>query len=546
MKKYDFDINTQEIFNQYYSIESLINWRDWLNIDSKQEFIESCLKNSGLSQIDNLFEMIKESITDSREFSVDINQYINSSKSNVPLIFCHTSGTTNNDPSALKWFHLSKSLIKQLWAPGMKAIFESSGLNSDSSAIIFVPSRMYFDGINEGARKKYISLYSSEFSQRLVISLFNPRTYVLYPYKDVYNLQVIYFILRLENISVVSAPAATLLKWADINRLKSGIKQYIAKVKENNKNFLRELELYKFIQANGIDSGVRKIQEKLSEKISQANLIFSISSLNEKKWSLIRSFMKWERGEEKFTNLYVGSEIGPFASSIPINSYDISRANKMYVFPLTLPVIQYKNKMKLITDINASQGRLLISRMNNSKPQINIDTGDIIAIKNQNKLPLIGGDIYRGEFTLKYEIYVNKKIKTPSKFIISAGNYFLFEDYDIKNAGDFLNSLQTDCSIKNDSLVLNKENNKNWQLYIPIDGEKCNSLKEMNQIIMNSPNEKSLKNALKNQIIELKILNEKLVDFLTPRSKILQKVREGKHPKGILKRWPLYVIKPKN
>jgi len=43
-------------------------------------------------------------------------------------------------------------------------------------------------------------------------------------------------------------------------------------------------------------------------------------------------------------------------------------------------------------------------------------------------------------------------------------------------------------------------------------------------------------------MIILKKLSENPVDFLATRSEILEKVRNGKNPKGILKKWPLYII----
>ncbi|TXT59085.1 MAG: hypothetical protein BAJALOKI1v1_1480002 [Promethearchaeota archaeon] len=546
MITFDFDRGTQAIINKHYAVEAPIAWKDWLKINSKEEYIEACLRNSGLSDIDKLSERLKKARTDSRELSVDKEQYLASTNSREPYIFCHTSGTTNNDPSALKWFHISKTLIERLWAPGMRAIFESSGLDSRGSAVIFVPSRMLFDGINEYLGKSYISLYSSELSQRIVISLIKPKSYVLYPYKDVYNLKVLDFILNMPRISVISAPAATLLKWADITRLKSGINQFIANQNKQNASILKENQLFKFIEKEGIEKGVPLIQKRLSEKISQANVIFSISSLDEERWNLIRSFMKWEKGKERFTNLYVGSEIGPFASSLPLEGYEISRTNKMYVFPLTVPVIQYKNEMDLITEFEHSEGRLLISRAHNGTPLVNIDTGDIISIKGHNSLPLIGGDIYRGEFTLNYEIYINQKIKTPSNYSISAGNYFTFQEFEIKDAYGLLDHLKQQCSLNSDSLVLNSWNKKKWQLYLPVSNGKCSSSEAVEEIVLNNLNEATLSHALKNQMIDIVPLTEPLVDFISPRDEVLQKVREGKSPKGILKKWPLYVIKPKH
>jgi len=541
MPKFDFDRSTQDIINQYYSIQPQIDWKVWLELSSSEKFIEHCINNSGLSETSNLFEKIKTQTTSSRELSVELDDYLIQNDFSKPPILCHTSGTTNSKPSALKWFHMDTPLIKRLWAPGMKAIFESSGLTSDSSAIIFVPSRMHFDGINTHDGIEYISLYSSEFSQRLVLSMFRPRSYLFYPYRKAYDLNVISSILKLNNVRVVSAPAATILKWADFSRLKAGIQKYLQNFK--NKNSSQGGELKTLIQREGIHDGVKKIQDSLSEKIAPATLIFSISSLNESDWTKIRAFMNWEKGKERFTNLYVGSEIGPFASSIPLNGFEVSRANKMYIFPLTLPVIQYRGIKKLITEINEIKGNLFISRLHNSKPYVNIDTGDVISVKSENTIPMIGGDISRGEFTLKYNIKLNEKIDAPSDSIISAGDFFTFEDFDINNSRSILHYLKRECSLPYDSLVLTEKTTGNWELLIPANGQKCNSAKKIENLIINWDNEPSLKAGISKNLINLKILDEELVDFLEPRKKVIKKVREGKYPKGILKKWPLYVVK---
>jgi hypothetical protein len=437
---------------------------------------------------------------------------------------------------------MSTPLIKRLWAPGMKAIFESSGLNSNSSAIIFVPSRMHFDGVTNYDGTKYISLYSSEYSQRLVLSMFRPESYVLYPYRKAFDLEVLASILRLDNVSVVSAPAATILKWADFLRLKSGIQKYLHNHKEQKST--KALELKRLIQREGLEEGVREIQDALSDKISPATLIFSISSLNESKWNKIRAFMNWEKGKEKFTNLYVASELGPFASSIPLNGFDVSRANKMYVFPLTIPVIKYKGEKKLITETKGITGNLFISRLHNSIPQINIDIGDVISVKNNGNIPMIGGDIRRGTFELKYNIKLNDRIHMPSNPIILAGDFFTFKNFDIESSRSLLNYLKRECTFPYDSLVLSKRDNTNWNLFIPSNGQNCTSGKEVKTLLMNWEQENSIKEAIAKDLIDIKILNEELVGFLESREKIVKLVRNGKYPKGILKKWPLYVVKP--
>ena len=100
---------------------------------------------------------------------------------------------------------MSKDIVSRYWAPGMQAIFESSGLNSEKSAVIFVPSRTNLDGINYLNDKQYLSLYSSEFSQRTMLSIIKPHSYLLHEYKMSKDLDVISKILSLEEIAVISA-----------------------------------------------------------------------------------------------------------------------------------------------------------------------------------------------------------------------------------------------------------------------------------------------------------------------------------------------------
>ncbi|MBD3212820.1 MAG: hypothetical protein GF311_09450 [Candidatus Lokiarchaeota archaeon] len=545
MIKYDFDPKTQDIFNKYYLHEGGTNWEKWLKISNKDEYLDLCLKNSGLDSVDDIFDKIRTAKTNSKQLSVDLESFLAGYDQNFPPILCHTSGTTNNNPQALKWFNMSKSIINKLWIPGMEAIFESSGLNSSSSAVIFVPSRMKFDGINEFNGEKYLSLYSSEFSQRLVISQLKPKSYVLYPYKDVYNLEVLSSVLSLENITIISAPAATILKWADFNRLKSGIQQYLSNLKKNKNYRKSENKLSKKITIKGLDNAVREIQKDLSKKFSKSVAIFSISSLNREKWNMIRDFMHWTRGNERFTNLYVGSEIGPFASSLPRDNFQISKENKMYVLPLTLPALEYRDKIKPIYEFESNKGRLLISRNHDYRPLLNIDTGDVISLLGHNSLPIIRGDILRGEFKLKYNVKINNTIESPPNPIIKAGNFFTFDNFVIYNSQLLYNCINKHCSLDGDSMVLveSLKESPQWKFIIPTSEVKCVSKNKIENIIYNCPDEPELKDNLRNGNISIKLFDKNVIGFLEPRSKVLEKVRKGLYPKGILKKWPLYVIK---
>ena len=546
MKTFDFDLETQKIFDKNFSNIQKTDWRKWLDISSREEYEELSLKLSGLSSVDDIFKRIKSEITDSRSFSIDLEDYLNKYQDNDSLIFCHTSGTTNSNLSKLKWFHMAKEIVKRQWAPGMQAIFESSGLDSKSSAIIFVPSRLKFDGIRTYEEKNYVSLYSSEFSQRITLSTIKPQSYLFCEYKNSKNLDILSKILGIDNISVISAPAITILGWADINRLKIGIKKSLDSINQSQ-DPLKEKFLLE-IQKKGLDSVSREIQSRLSEKLKNATLIFSISSLSESDWELIRRFMKWEKGEEKFTNLYVASEIGPFAASLTKGNFEISRLNRMYIFPLTVPVIEYKGKKQLISRSTSEFGNLYVSRLNDSRVLINIDMGDFIHIINKEGLPQMDGKILRSQFLLKYPINISDKIKLKSEYNTYAGDYLLFDDFEIIEPRSFLNHLKNMCQIPTDALLLiknNKNDEFNWNLIIHTgDNLKCSTVEQLKDNILKYKNAADLRQAIMDELINIKILAEPPINFLVNRQEILTKVRNGKLPKGILKKWPLYVVEP--
>ncbi len=544
MESHDFDENVQNNFNKSFSDIKRTNWKHWLEIDSREEYEELSLKLSGLSSIEDLFDRIKSETTDSRSFSIDLNDFLNSDKASEPLIFCHTSGTTNSKLSMLKWFHMSEDIVKRQWVPGMQAIFESSGLDLNSSAIIFVPSRLKFDGIQKQGGKEFISLYSSEFSQRIMLSVIKPKVYLFYEYKNSRNLDIISKILTMDNISVISAPALTILGWADIIRLQDGIKRSLDLINKIQNPKLEDLLLK--IEKNGLVSASKEIQKELSQKISKATLVFSISSLSKSDWQLIRKFMKWEEGKEKFTNLYVASEIGPFAASISKGDYELSRLNKMYIFPLTLPVIDHKGNKEAVSRTKNNIGKLYVSRLNKSDVLINIDLGDVISIKNQEGLPKIEGKILRSSFQLKYPINLSKKVLIDSHYRVFAGEYFTFSNFEIQNPRFLLNCLKEKCDLNIDSLLLVRKSqgpDNSCRLFLySNDKSNCYNLKNYRKKLLDCIANDNFKEAILNNEIKIELINENPVDFLVMRSEVLEKVRNGKNPKGILKKWPFYII----
>ncbi|MFW9969208.1 MAG: hypothetical protein ACFFDF_03345 [Candidatus Odinarchaeota archaeon] len=541
MISFDFNKEIQNYFDSSFSDIELTDWKRWLDMSSNEDYLELSLKLSGLSSIDGIITRARTEKTNSKEISLNLLSFLNSySDSRIPIL-CHSSGTTNSNISALKWFHMSINIVKRYWAPGMQAIFESSGLNRRSSAIIFVPSRIKIDGFQSKEGQKYISLYSSEFSQRVMLSIIKPQSYTFYEYKYSKNLDVISKILSLNNISVISAPALTVLGWADLKKFQLGIRRSLENLPKE-KNYLLE-DLLSTIKKLGLEKASKLIQTKLSEKLSKATLIFSISSLSEQNWSLIRKFMRWEKGKERFTNLYVASEIGPFAASISKEDYEIARFNRMYVFPLTLPVLEHKSKRNLISEISDQTGQLFISRLGESSPLINIDIGDIITVKKSEGLPQIDGNIIRSSFELKYNLKLSDKIKKPSKYNVLAGDFFSFEDFDINQPRNLLNCLKNSCKLETDALLLLQKYNKPWELILPSDLESnCFNENYILEIISNCSTQKDLHQAIANKLVKINFIEDQPVNFLATREEILKMVREGQIPKGILKKWPLYVI----
>ncbi len=545
MKSHDFDKEIQSIINGICSTIPKVDWRKWLDASTKGEYLDLALKLSGLDQVEDLLLRLRKEKTENQNFSVKINEFTGVTKEGELPIFTHTSGTTNNDLNALKWFFIAPDLIKKLWAPGMQAIFESSGLDQKSSAIIFVPSRLNLDGIRQIKNKTYISLYSSEFSQRIMLGIIKPKSYLLYPYKDALNLDVITKILSLDNVSIVSAPAATIFKWADYSRFYNGVKnqQKNLKIAFDNES---EEDAYNTSNLNGIQKDLKDLQQKLSLKLSKATLIFSITSITPDQWNILRNFMHWTKNGEKFTNLYVASEIGPFAASIFHEDKKVINKKDMFVLPLTLPIVENKGEKELISFSNRKQGILLVSRMNAGKELININTGDLITIKNQEGLPQIDGKIIREGFPLKYDINISERVDKPKNYQVYAGGFFSFKTLEIIDPSSLLDCLSLNCALEHDSmLIVRKKVSSPWILYLKLsENSSCNSSEKINDIIFNNCQKKTKYITIKDKQMEIMLLKESPINFPKKKNTIIKAVQNGQLPKGTLKKWPLYLVIP--
>ncbi|MGC1121398.1 MAG: hypothetical protein WBA22_09915 [Candidatus Methanofastidiosia archaeon] len=524
MTYHDFDPEIQEIFSSQFGDIPLSNWESWLSISDREEYEDVALKESGLPE-DSLSRVYTEK-TDPRSFSVDVDTFLKSHEEPV-VVFCHTSGTSGGSIKDVKWFYLSKELMSRLWAPGMQAIFEKSGLSSGSAAVVFVPSRGSDDGLFHADDKKVVKLYSAEFSQRLVLSIIHPGSYVLYEYKDSRTIEVLAELLTLDRISVVSAPFLTLLGWADLGKLRRGLEKSL----HEPVTTLEGEQLKKRVEALGVEAAALTIREELSQVLSDATLIFSATAMTENEWKMLRQFLNWKKGEEKVTNLYVGSELGPFAASLNRNW------DTMHVFPLTIPVIEQKGNKELISRTHFEEGRLLVSRMHNGEPLVNIDMGDVISLKDQEGLPLVHGEVLRAGFRLKRNVITNFDV--DEKFNVFVGSYFDLDGLKIRNPRLLVKCLSEKCG--GEGALVVRAHNGQWDLMVPVKEKGCSE--KVRGVLPTCPGGDLLGEALSRGDVDMRVVEEPAVLELSP-SEASKKVRNGTLPKGVLKKWSLYVLVP--
>lgn len=520
---YDFDPKVQEIFHAEYTDIPHTAWRTWLTFSSRKEYESAAVTLSGLSEIDDLANRMRHEKTDPKSLSVDVHSLQGS-----PLILCHTSGTSGGSVTEVKWFYMSKELVTRLWAPGMQAIFEASGLTSQNSAVIFVPSRARTDGISTVDEKTVVQLYSAEFSQRLVLSMIQPRSYLLYQYKDAYTVPVLARLLSMDNISVVSAPFLTVLGWTNLKKLRNGLEKSL-KIHDDAPEVL---ELKKMINKKGVKEAAVTIQRNLSHIFKDATLIFSATGMTEKEWGMLRHFLQWEKGKEKFTNLYVGSEVGPFAASIGSTA-------TMYVFPLTVPVVETKGEYTLISQTTHATGNLFVSRMHNSNPAINIVTGDVITVTCQEGLPTIKGEILRAPFPLKTDLVLSPAARINKPYTVLVGTYFDVNGMKIKNPRRFISCLAEKCNLEK-PVVLKKD--KTWVMVVSGSEDTC-SLTAIEDVLRACSDDRAELTLQKGQLHITKV-DEPPVHSRVPRSELVAQVKRGELPKGVLMQWPLYVVIP--
>ena len=103
-----------------------------------------------------------------------------------------------------------------------------------------------------------------------------------------------------------------------------------------------------------------------------------------------------------------------------------------------------------------------------------------------------------------------------------------------------MNQLREKCKLDADSMLLDLSDHSKWKLILPesacpskeriIEQLKVNKLEDINEWLID------------NEAIDLVMISEQPIQFMKDRAEILENVRSGKIPKGILKKWPLYIL----
>ena len=75
MKGKDFDMEVQKIFNKSFRKWKNKEWKNWLDIKSNEEYEDSAFKASGMIDREEFAKNLKTTITNSREFSINKENY---------------------------------------------------------------------------------------------------------------------------------------------------------------------------------------------------------------------------------------------------------------------------------------------------------------------------------------------------------------------------------------------------------------------------------------------------------------------------------------
>ncbi|MBD3187379.1 hypothetical protein GF325_11160 [Candidatus Bathyarchaeota archaeon] len=524
----------------------MVRWQDWLHIDSRELYLDAICDNLGIDDPGILGDKHHEQDQGEGKMAVDPMQYISNCDVGDPIVLCHTSGTSTGSLSGIKWYPREISDVKQSWSPGMQAIFGSSGMAvSSGTPVILVPSRLKIDGTKIVERKTITMLYSAEFSQRLVISLFNPKEFLLDQYKNAFSPKLLSSLCSLEQISVVSAPSATMIGWSKQGRIKRALKKAI----EKNMGILDDetSAFMDWVRKIGPEEASREIRQKIACKMRHATLIFSTTGFSPEKWNIIHEFMGWETGAENFTNLYVSSETGPFCASIDKEKILTNDPNHMVVFPLIHPSIRtVDGSIHPFHHLppGPTCGVLIITVPSKGRMLHDIDTGDWVNVIACDPLPILDGNIMRQEFPLKQDAskFLPDKLilhMAPRTRAFVGGHLVVNDDIEINGA-------------RNLARCMKREVKAHTPLIFKV-GESDDHHVDIHVILEGNPSSQKVKDAfIRCGKIKDDAMTEQLQVFKVHpdsmagkdgRKEILAMVRAGDLPKGALTKWPVIVLK---
>lgn len=540
MRTHDFDPALQRVFSTAYVSMPRVDWRRWLTISSPEEFEEAALDASGLFA-GSLEGIAEHPSTPPRQIAVDIATL--APTPSRPIVACHTSGTSGG---AVKWFHMTMGLVRRLWAPGMQAIFESSGVTRTARVVVFVPSRLQGDGLTVEDGAILCRLYSAEFSQRLMLAMLRPAVYLLDVYRASRSLTTLARLLSMERIDVVSAPAATILGWADPRRLRRGLSRSYRALRARQDTVTGETaHLLERIRTVGVDAAAIEVQRRLNALFTAATLVFSTSSLTAPEWTTIRGFMGWSLGAERFTNLYVGSEVGPFAATLRRHPDDPIGHDAMAVFPLTLPAIRRRGAVQLLSRCDTGRGRLLVSRVHVGSPVYNLDSGDVVQVMAVAGAPMIAGEILRDAFPLRVAPTVTLTPATPRRCAVYVGGYFDLGALEIVNPRRLQACLAEKCHVTIPVSVLYPPGlGDSWTWRFSVQGSCRVSTPTIERVLASCPEGAPLASVIRDGALRIEVDHDLTTMVDRSRGDRLRQVGAGMLPKGVLKRWPLYLLKP--
>ena len=217
-----------------------------------------------------------------------------------------------------------------------------------------------------------------------------------------------------------------------------------------------------------------------------------------------------------------------------------------FLFPLTIPVIKNNGNFELISRTKNKIGKLYVSRVGDSGYYINIDTGDVIMIKSQDGLPKISDEILRADFQFRMPLKISSQFKIKENHEIRVGSYFKTNGIEIINPSRFLKCLGNRISndIETSILVENKNNRFIWKISVANSTIfKGISQKKLLDFVSECPHGSEISNSIKSKRLDIELIDFNPIEMKHLKSEVIQKVRTGILPKGVLKRWPLYFVK---